>query len=66
MIGWNCPGVGGVVDWDKWLRASDATEPSLDITPLPNLLYTIGTTGRPKGTELPPTMFAGGDNMAEH
>jgi long-chain acyl-CoA synthetase len=66
VVGWNCPGVDGVVDWDEWLRTSDATEPSLDITPLPNLLYTSGTTGRPKGTELPPTMFAGGGNMAEH
>jgi long-chain acyl-CoA synthetase len=66
VIGWNCTGVGGVVDWEEWLRASDAAEPSLDITPLPNLLYTSGTTGRPKGTELPPTMFAGGVNMAEH
>jgi long-chain acyl-CoA synthetase len=34
--------------------------------PRPNLLYTSGTTGRPKGTELPPTMFAGGVDMDEH
>jgi long-chain acyl-CoA synthetase len=36
------------------------------VRPRPNLLYTSGTTGRPKGTELPPTMFAGGSTMSEH
>jgi len=29
-------------------------------------MYTSGTTGRPKGVELPPTMFAGGATMVEH
>ena len=29
-------------------------------------MYTSGTTGRPKGVELPPTMFAGGGTMNEH
>ena len=66
VVAWNCPGVDGVLDWEEWLAGSDAAEPSLDTVPLPNLLYTSGTTGRPKGTELPPTMFAGGGNMTEH
>ena len=34
--------------------------------PRPNLLYTSGTTGRPKAVELPPTTFAGGATIAEH
>lgn len=38
----------------------------MDLKPLPNLLYTSGTTGRPKGTDLPPTMFAAGDTVKEH
>jgi long-chain acyl-CoA synthetase len=66
VVGWGCGGVEGVIDWETWLRESSAEALSLDIVPLPNLLYTSGTTGQPKGTELPPTMFAGGGTMAEH
>jgi len=66
VIGWGCNGVDGVIDWNQWLADSVDQPPSLDVAPRPNLLYTSGTTGRPKGTELPPTMFAGGGTMAEH
>lgn len=66
VVGWNCDGVAGVTDWDVWLASSHDTNPPDTIVPLPNLLYTSGTTGQPKGTELPPTMFAGGTNMVEH
>jgi long-chain acyl-CoA synthetase len=66
VIGWGCEGVDGVIDWNQWLADSVDQPPSLDVAPRPNLLYTSGTTGRPKGTELPPTMFAGGGAMAEH
>jgi acyl-CoA synthetase (AMP-forming)/AMP-acid ligase II len=55
-----------LVDWDKWLAEGDPSDPPMDVVPRPNLLYTSGTTGRPKGTDLPPTMFAGGDDMAAH
>ncbi len=64
VIGWGCD--GSVTPWDDWLAAQSGVEPPGDLRPLPNLLYTSGTTGRPKGTELPPTMFAGGDTVAEH
>ena len=65
VIGWGvtAPGVRG---WSDWLAGADASHPPLDVAPRANLLYTSGTTGRPKGTELPPTMFAGGSTMAEH
>ncbi|MGH9271312.1 MAG: AMP-binding protein, partial [Ilumatobacteraceae bacterium] len=58
--------VAGVTSWTEWLAEADDADPPLDIEPRPNLLYTSGTTGLPKGTELPPTMFAGGGTMAEH
>lgn len=66
VVAWRCPATGGVLDWDEWLAAAPAGEASLDAVPRPNLLYTSGTTGKPKGTELPPTMFAGGSTVAEH
>ena len=52
--------------WQDWLSQQVTDALDLSRKPLPNLLYTSGTTGRPKGTELPPTMFAGGDTIAEH
>jgi long-chain acyl-CoA synthetase len=64
VIGWS--EAEGVTEWRTWLAAQSAAAPPDDVRPRPNLLYTSGTTGRPKGTELPPTMFAGGDTVAEH
>jgi long-chain acyl-CoA synthetase len=71
VIGWGCggssvPGADRIVDWETWLAAGAPHDPPSSVVPLPNLLYTSGTTGQPKGTELPPTMFAGGVNMDEH
>lgn len=68
VVAWGVadPAASGAVAWTEWLGTGSAEDPSLDIEPRANLLYTSGTTGRPKGTELPPTMFAGGSNMAEH
>ena len=57
VIGWRCPGVSGVIDWQGWLAAAPDAEPPTDIPPRPHLHYTSGTTGRPKGAETPPTMF---------
>ncbi len=66
VVGWGVPADSGVTDWSEWLAAQSGDEPDQSVQPRPNLLYTSGTTGRPKGTDLPPTMFAGGDTVDEH
>ena len=66
VVGWGDHLAEGITPWQEWLAQAPDTDPPLSVAPRPNLLYTSGTTGRPKGTELPPTMFAGGDTMAEH
>ena len=64
VIGWRCG--AAVESWSKWLEHSDPAEPPRDVAPLPNLMYTSGTTGFPKGVDLAPTMFAGGATVADH
>jgi long-chain acyl-CoA synthetase len=67
VIGWRLGREhDGARSWEEWLAAASPAEPSPDVEPRPNLMYTSGTTGRPKGVELPPTMFAGGGTMTEH
>jgi long-chain acyl-CoA synthetase len=66
VIGWGCAGIEGITDWGQWLAGGATDDPPTTVVPRPNLLYTSGTTGQPKGTELPPTMFAGGVDMNEH
>ena len=66
VVGWGGCAADGVVDWDTWIAAAHDGNPPNSVRPRPNLLYTSGTTGLPKGTELPPSMFAGGETMAEH
>lgn len=66
VVGWRCEPSQGVSAWDGWLAAASGDEPRVDLPPRPNFLYTSGTTGRPKGTELPPTMFAAGKTIEEH
>ena len=66
VIAWRCADHDGAVSWPAWLAGSSAAEPPVDVPPLPNLMYTSGTTGFPKGVDLPPTMFAGGSTITEH
>lgn len=66
VVGWRCDDVDGVRPLDGWLAEADPSEPPTDLVPRPFLHYTSGTTGRPKGAETPPGMFAGGQSIAEH
>ncbi len=69
VVGWGnieSERAGQIRPWTAWLEDNDPSDPPNDMPPQPNLLYTSGTTGRPKGTPLPPTMFAGGDTVREH
>ncbi len=66
VVMWGGQAPTGTTPFETWLAAGDDRHPPLDTKPLPNLLYTSGTTGLPKGTELPPTMFAGGGDMSTH
>lgn len=54
----------GTADWDDWLAGAPAGPPADDRPILPNLLFTSGTTGRPKATELPPNVFPRRDSWA--
>jgi long-chain acyl-CoA synthetase len=65
VIAWHAQ-ADGAQDWESWLAQQSPAPADESRKPMPNLLYTSGTTGRPKGTELPPTMFAGGDTVGEH
>lgn len=56
----------GVTMWSDFLE-TEPDEIDLDgVPPRPSLMYTSGTTGFPKATEVPPTMFAGGESIREH
>jgi long-chain acyl-CoA synthetase len=66
IVAWRCDLHASVTDWAEWLSQGLPEDSPLDVVPRPNLLYTSGTTGLPKGTELPPTMFAGGATIGEH
>ena len=47
----------GGPDWDRWLAGAPEGPPADDVAIVPNLLFTSGTTGRPKATHLPPNVF---------
>ena len=66
VVAWRTPPHAAVQPWERWLTDSPSPPPPEQMAPRPNLMYTSGTTGFPKGTEMPPTMFAPGSTVAEH
>lgn len=66
VVGWRCEPTEGLTSWEDFLDRAGSTPVSWEVRPLPHLHYTSGTTGRPKGTETPPAMFAGGTTMVDH
>ena len=60
VVGWRCPpsigtGSAPVAPWMAW--APGGRRRPEPVAPRPGLLYTSGTTGRPKGTEMSPGSF---------
>lgn len=66
VVAWGNPAVDGVEDFETTVAAHPDTEPSADLVPAKPMYYTSGTTGVPKGVELPEQMYPGGDSMIEH
>jgi len=66
VLGWRCADRQGVEEWTCGRVDADAVRAARTSRPYANVLYTSGTTGSPKATELPPTMFAGGATVEEH
>ncbi|MCB0972128.1 MAG: AMP-binding protein [Acidimicrobiales bacterium] len=57
--------VWGDDGWDRWLDDAPAGPPADDRPIEPSLLFTSGTTGRPKATQLPPNVFPRSGSWAE-
>jgi long-chain acyl-CoA synthetase len=55
VVGWRCPPDSGVEPWTEWAPGGRPA-PGV-VIPRSPLVYTSGTTGRPKGTELSPRTF---------
>ncbi len=65
VIGWRGASDRGAESWQDWLTTADGAAPSPEVPPRANLMYTSGTTGVPKGTELPPASLLGARTVAE-
>lgn len=57
--------VWGTPRWEDWLASAPDGPPEDDRPIVANLLFTSGTTGRPKATELPPNVFQARPSWAD-
>jgi long-chain acyl-CoA synthetase len=65
VLAWRSASSPGVRGWESLLAAAPDVPAALDLVPRPPLMFTSGTTGRPKPVEQPPTTFPGGADVRE-
>lgn len=65
VIVWRAADLEGVRLWEELVGQAAPSPPADDVAPRPPMLFTSGTTGRPKPVEQPPTMFPGGSSGRE-
>jgi acyl-CoA synthetase (AMP-forming)/AMP-acid ligase II len=66
VLAWRSGRQPGVEPFAAEAEQAGGDEPPASLVPRRSMLYTSGTSGVPKATELPLTMFAGGATIAEH
>lgn len=65
VIAWRSSDLPGIQSWEELVERAAPASPADDVPPSPPMLFTSGTTGRPKPVEQPPTMFPGGSSGRE-
>ena len=68
VVGWRLApeAAAGVERFESWLEGASPVSPPAGLPPRLLMLYTSGTTGWPKGTELPMPMGQVGATVEEH
>jgi long-chain acyl-CoA synthetase len=64
VVAWR-NGQPGATSFEDWVAAATPSEPPDGVAAVPPIVYTSGTTGRPKGALLPPVSFSRG-TVADH
>ena len=64
VVAWRAGGPAAA-SWEALLAGAPSGPAPLDLVPRPPLMFTSGTTGRPKAVEQPPTSFPGGATVTE-
>lgn len=66
VIAWGAQESVGIEDFDRLIEGFADVEPPDDVVTAAPLYYTSGTTGLPKGVELPNQMYPSGESVADH
>lgn len=65
VLGWRADGAAGVESWEDAVAATSSVHDSSGLRPRAPLMFTSGTTGRPKPVEQPPNTFPETATVAE-